>query len=245
MYSCLWCNKEFEEMPKDGVCPYCHHDQFLALNMIREIQPGGIFVKLSSRAVIESIRNGNVWFNSPKYYQEYKGNPAICDVHECEFDYLEHKDGKIVGTVSNTQNWNRLFCFYFLGMQEDHTIIIPDEKIKSFGDCFAAVNYKALQKKLLAWCKSNNYEFTFTGVKYSSANYEGPYNPTFKDDSYKYQNEWRFIIRSEQINALPEKEAVKEKFDDMENIFTESKPIDLLFEKQTLEELADKCGWEK
>ena len=194
MYTCLWCNAEYENIPTNGICPQCHHNQFKELKMTHFIKPGGLILKLSSVEVIDSMRKGNIWFNSPKYYQEFKGNPAICDLHECAFDYIKYVDGEPVGKESSTQNYNRLLCLYLLRMDKEENIAIPDERIKSFGDYFSVVDIGKLQKTISAWCKVKGYEYNFTGVKYNTTNYEGDYNPTFKDCSYSYQNEFRFII---------------------------------------------------
>ena len=46
------------------------------------------------------MRNGSVWFQSPKYYQDYKGSPAICDISECAYDFIvEVPLEKIVGDL--------------------------------------------------------------------------------------------------------------------------------------------------
>ncbi len=264
--ACLWCNTAFTEIPPSGVCPKCGYNHFNEYN--RRMESGeyqGVIIKFGNCSTLDSMRSGSVWFQSPKYYQEYKGNPAICDVSECAYDYIMdlplekiqgtlpfhigdklNADGKeiilkqIVGAkacvYSDTQNYNRLLCFYLLRFQ-NNILEKRDEKLKSFGTHFALLNYKKLIQKVSDYANANDLFFSPSCVKYSTGAYRGAYNPTFKDESYAYQNEYRFILRGDKLNAMDEREPLKIRIDGMDEIITEPQPMEKLFEVDSVDKL--------
>ena len=264
----MWCNSIYEHTPDKGVCPKCGYNHFEEYNMdFSTDESQAVIIKFGNLSTLESMRSGSLWFQSPKYYQDYKGNIAICDISECAYDYIfdiqlekikkklpfDNGDvirvgGKelilkeILGTkayiYSNTQNYNRLLCFYMLQMKSG-VLETRDSKLKSFGSHFCLVDIKKLIQIIREYASNDNLLFWPTNVKYVTNSYTGVYNPTCKGDIYNYQNEFRFILRGDALNMLPEKEPKKIFIDGMDQIMTKPQPMEKLFEINTSIELFD------
>ena len=263
---CLWCNSIYEHIPDRGVCPKCGYNHFGEFDVeLNQEESQAVIIKFGNLSTLESMRNGNVWFQSPKYYQDYKGNPAVCDISECAYDYimeipietvskqlpfkigdtikLDGKEVTVKGfsgarvySYSNTQNYNRLLCFYSMKIKNG-MLGIRDSKLKSFGSHFCLVDIKKLVQKVRGYALENDLFFWPCNVKYMTNAYRGVYNPTCKGDAYAYQNEFRFILQGEELNNLPEKEPKKIKIDGMNEIMKEPQPMEKFFEIQTSKEL--------
>lgn len=269
---CLWCNDIYEHIPDTGICPKCGYNYFGEFDMeVSSDESQAVIIKFGDLSTLESMRNGNVWFQSPKYYQDYKGNPAVCDISECAYDFildipidivkeqLPFKIGDIIKTndgkelilkeisgakavvYSNTQNYNRLLCFFMMKIK-DGILKVRDLKLKSFGSHFCLVDIKKLTQKVREYASANGLFFWPANVKYMTNAYRGAYNPTCKGDTYAYQNEFRFILQGEKLNKLPEKEPEKIQIDGMDEILTEPQPMNKLFEIQTSKELFELFG---
>lgn len=268
---CLWCNSVYDHIPDSGICPKCGYNHFGEYDMtFSEEETQAVVLKLGNLSTLDSMRSGSIWLQSPKYYQDFKGNPAVCDVSECAYDFILDIpvdvlapqipfkigdrivfDGRelilkeIIGAkacvYSNTQNYNRLLCFYMMKIQNG--ILDPrDSKLKSFGSHFCLVDIKKLSKKMTEYAEANGLSAWLTNVKYTTNAYRGAYNPTCKGDAYSYQNEYRCIFRGDSLNALPEKEPLKIHLDGMDEIITEPQPTEKLFEISTSKELFDLFG---
>lgn len=137
---------------------------------------------------------------------------------------------------SNTQNYNRLLCFYNLKIKKD-VLSERDVRLKSFGTHFCLVNRIEFIKKVNGYAKVNGLYFYPSNIKYITDSYRGAYNPNCKSDEYLYQKEFRFILCGERLNLLPEKEPLKIRLDGMNEIMTKPQPIKKLFEIQTSTEL--------
>jgi len=168
-------------------------------NKVRYVQgeKGGyaITIKISNDTVLKSMQKGELWFQSPKYYQEYSKNDVIGDINECAFESIVHIsqdeaeryiqlkkgdviliDGKkfcyekildgILYVISNNQNDYRLLCFYTLYFDENRRIIRPDERIKQFGTSFSIIqNRERLVQMIGNKVERENYNLSFTHTK--------------------------------------------------------------------------------
>lgn len=266
---CLWCNNIYECAPESGICSKCGYNHFGEFDMeLSTEETQAVIIKFGDLSTLESMRSGNIWFQSPKYYQDYKGNPAVCDISECAYDFildipvdtiknqlpfdigdtikindgkeliLKEISGAKVCVYSDTQNYNRLPCFYMMKIKEGN-LDARDPKLKSFGSHFCLVDIKKLTQKVRDFASSNDLLFWPANVKYMTNAYRGAYNPTCKGDTYAYQNEFRFILRGDELNELPDKEPKKIKIDGMDEIMTEPQPMEKFFEVQTSKELFD------
>lgn len=263
---CLLCSSVYNSKPTNGICPNCGYNAFSKCQWDDEIIYG-LYLKISNESTLESLRKGNIWFQSPKYYQTYSGNSAVCDIRECAFDHITNlppevmqkifpfKKGKIylinnrlyqfkeydrgiAGIDSLQQDSYRLFCFYMLQTNENGDIVVPiDNRIKAFGTHYSVIDIDLLKSDLIS--KISIEKKILAGVKYYSKNYTGVCNPTFKDDRYEYQNETRIILQSDTFLNLDEKEPYKLKFDKalMQKIFSQPQPIECLFSAKHIDDL--------
>lgn len=269
---CMWCNSIYEHTPVSGVCLKCGYNHFGEFDMqLSSDELQAVIVKFGDLSTLESMRSGNIWFQSPKYYQDYTGNSAVCDISECAYDFIldisiesiknqlpfaigdiiKDEDGKdfvlkeISGAkacvYSNTQNYNRLLCFYMMKIKEG-ILDARDPKLKSFGSHFCLVDIKKLIQKVRDFASAEGLLFWPANVKYMTNAYRGAYNPTCKGDTYAYQNEFRFILRGNELNKLSDKEPKKIKIDGMDEIMTEPQSMEKFFEIQTSKELIDLFG---
>ena len=195
VYKCMMCKKIFFNYPEHGICDNCGHQIEMKKNRLRVCgEKKMILIKISDETAITSMNAGTFWFQSPKFYQNYKGNDAIGDVNECAFEtildvsldqlrkYVNlskgevfEKDGnkyrfeKILnGTVyvsSVYQNCYRLLCFYMLQIDENNRIIKPDEKMKLFGTHFSIIkNRLMLEEEIGNYIKNANYDLAEIGT---------------------------------------------------------------------------------
>ena len=128
-----------------------------------------ILIKISDKNALMSMRSGEFWFQSPRYYQEFKDNDAVGDINECAFEYIidvspdvlkqfsslkcgtliHYKDGndyildKIydgkIYVSSRYQNYYRLLCFYTLHINDKGELVKPDRRMKSMGTHFSII----------------------------------------------------------------------------------------------------------
>lgn len=270
VYMCLLCGNITDCLPKDRTCSKCGFNQIEEFCMKIEHMGERVALKIANYDVLESMRKGSIWFQSPKYYQEYEGNSAICDIDECAYDYIDtlpveavekqfdslkediqkRLDGKfVIGNLekaivkrhSQHQNWLRLLCFYMLNIVDD-VIIKPDEQLKEFGAYFSLVDLKTLSQKTKEAMKSRGIYCLYAPVKYVTSHYSGTYTPTLKADTYKYQNEFRFVLYGDELSNMSEKEPLKVKFEGMEDVISEPQPIEKLFEIKDKKALFDLFG---
>ena len=268
---CLWCNSAFDNRPNSGKCPNCGHTNFLDCEIVMTYpsdEDKSVMLKLGNLSTLESMRNGELWFQSPKYYQTYAGNPAVCDVEECAYDYIsEIPEDKIKAVIplnievnlivcsgktyrigalksakyyelSQKQNYYRILCFFRLNANNG-ILDKRDDRLKYFGTHFCLIDINKLNQKMEIYAQKNNLTFWPTDVKYASKAYQGEYNPTFKKDTYAYQCEYRYILRGEKLNDLAEKEPKIIKLSGMDEMMSEPRPLNKLLEVQKLDELLD------
>ena len=232
-YCCMWCLSILDEMPNEGVCPQCSNKGIKKIHLEVVNPHKAIIIKISRKEILNNIRDGYMWFQSPKYYQRYsgRGQGAINDKNE-GID------------KSNSVNINslRLMSFYSLQIDENEKYIIetPSKKLREFGDHFILINYKKLEQELKNYFEDRNISMEFFGfVKYSKNDNYSNLNPTFKDNNYSYQNEVRILLKSNDFLKLGEEEAYKTDKStlNVSKYFSEPMPIDLLLNAKKLDDI--------
>lgn len=193
VYTCMYCKKLFDELPVLPICDICGMP--INVKKVKHIYDDktkyGIIIKISDEKVLNSMRNGEFWFQSPKYYQNFKENDTIGDVNECAFEYVLdvpinkiseyfglrpgtviNYDGKeyifekilngMIYVSSRYQNNYRLLCFYILNIDENYKIVKPDEKIKLFGTHFSIIKNRNRFIQILGeYAESSEYDLFF------------------------------------------------------------------------------------
>lgn len=193
VYSCMFCKKQFSTYPETGICDICG----MPINsekcryLVNASNQFCITIKIGDEQALNNMRNGEFWFQSPKYYQSFVENDAVGDVNECAFDYIyniSEKDiekymhiipgekiileGKewILDKIMNGkfcvhsvyQNNYRLLCFYQLHMDEKRHFIKPDERMRLFGTHFSIVKDRDKFEKIVGkYVESVNYDLFF------------------------------------------------------------------------------------
>ena len=106
VYYCMWCHRTFDMLPADGKCPYCHQDRIrLPGRYVVRNQHNVQIIKISSAGVINNMRTGSLWFQSPRIFHEYEGDGKKVrkDIHDSRYSRIDEKGyivDKNVDTVS-------------------------------------------------------------------------------------------------------------------------------------------------
>lgn len=192
IYRCMLCKKEYDELPSNAICDVCGMPMNIQKHDFHTCGLGAeILIKVSNPYVINSMRKGEFWFQSPKYYQDYSGNDAIGDPWECAFEqildvplneiekYTGIKQGThisyrgktyilekvyngMVYVSSLNQNNYRFICFYKLFFDEHNNLILPDEQIKKFGTHFTIVKDRSRLNQIIGeYVDSADYDLAF------------------------------------------------------------------------------------
>ena len=69
-YVCNWCFKQYNAEDYNGVCPCCGKTDS-SVCKVDENNKQIIILKIGKKDVLDSIRSGEIWFQSPRVYQEY------------------------------------------------------------------------------------------------------------------------------------------------------------------------------
>ncbi len=170
-----------------------------------------------------------------------RGKGDIVEIDGQMYKYERSENGKVY-VSSVYQNYNRLLCFYSLYLDENGKIIVPDEKMKQFGSHFSIIiDRPVLEKRIKSYIGKLDYnvEYRAVSVNYLSEKYNGIYTPSCKFDKYKYQNEYRIILQSENYNKMPEEQKVVINIEKegMSTIMTNPIPIERLWNSEKLEDL--------
>ncbi len=67
VYTCMWCGKTYDNLPSNGECSQCHQKRLKLGKVVIENQHFSQIIKITSSETLNSMRNGNLWFQSPKY----------------------------------------------------------------------------------------------------------------------------------------------------------------------------------
>ena len=180
VYRCMLCGTQYKEMPQNKFCKVCgrplnSQQTKIGYNKIEN----GILIKISDEAALKSMNAGQFWFQSPRYYQEFKDNDAVGDINECAIenilevssDELKKYMGLSKGTLihctdgkdyilekvlngkvyvsSRYQNCYRLLCFYTLHISDTGKIVKPDIRMRNMGTHFSIVKNRKRFVKIL------------------------------------------------------------------------------------------------
>lgn len=169
-YRCMLCSTQYKKMPKSKYCEVCG----MPLNpsqtrfYYNEFE-NGILIKIGDKDALKSMNSGQFWFQSPRYYQDFKDNDAVGDINECAIEYILKvspmelkkciglKKGTLIHTTdgkdyilekvlngkvyvsSRYQNCYRLLCFYTLHINDEGVIVKPDIRMKNMGTHFSII----------------------------------------------------------------------------------------------------------
>ncbi|HNX64021.1 MAG TPA: hypothetical protein PKI60_02400 [Oscillospiraceae bacterium] len=265
-YICNWCFKQYNEEDYTGVCSCCGKKDFSAFKAYEDNKPK-IILKIGKKDVLDSIRSGIIWFQSPRVYQENEDNEAIGDRFECAYSSVqdidksqydnikkelqkakvycdgkrlqlsEIKEAKFFETNVD-QPKLRILCFYQLFLDDNHNILELDNRLRNFGDHFMFVDYTKLVCKLKE-LEKYGVLFSQGGAAYYTEQHTGKITPFFKqEDKFSYQHEQRIVLKSNDFLNYGIKQPFKLKIqDDITDFFSEPIPIDKLFSAKKLENI--------
>lgn len=240
-YICMWCGKMYDNPPQDGECSRCHQKKLRKGNIVVANQHSSLLIKISSEKVLKSMRNGSLWFQSPKYFREYSGDGQTVrtDIHEARYSYIDKQHGYVEDSNANAY---RILCFYSLDVNANGDFLnAPDKQLSDFGDYYSLVDIKTLLKKikshLLSQRKNISYGADF--VKYLTDKYSGIYTPFCKFSDFTYQNEFRIVLLSNHFLNLDEKEPyiTHPSLKNLSNVLLEHKPLSILLNAKNMKEL--------
>jgi hypothetical protein len=239
VYYCMWCGSVYDYLPKDGECLKCHQRQLQYIKKLdnNNMHPRQI-IKLQSSEVIESMRNGNYWFQSPRYFQEYSGDGKVArmDMHDAKYFYVDK--GRYIDD-KNADKY-RLLCFYSLNVDDSGNFLKPfDERLSQFGECFSIVDLETLLIELQKYIKSGNNNMSYVGndVKYIREDrYSGFYSPLCKFSKFDYQNEFRIVLLSDTFLSLGDFNPYKTiaPTNNLGSVIGEPQPIDILLRAKNI-----------
>lgn len=240
VYRCMWCGNIFDTLPKDGKCLNCHRDGLRLLGRYVVTNPHfSQIIKISSAEVINSMRKGNLWFQSPRYFQEYVGDgqKARADIHDAKYSYIG-KSGNIDDTNADTY---RLLCFYSLNVDKEGKFLEkPNEKLREFGDYYSIVDLETLLSQIKNHIVglNKNVGYVANWVNYLTEQYSGVYSPFCKFPEFSYQNEFRIVLLSEIFLPL-----IKEPYKTLppikgfDKVFSEPQSLDGLLNAKNIDDL--------
>jgi hypothetical protein len=204
IYRCMWCGKTTDTFPKDGKCLNCHQEGLRLVGKYVVNNPHfSQIIKISSAEAIKSMRMGNVWFQSPRYFQEYSGDgqEARADIHDAKYSYIG-ESGNIDDKNADTY---RLLCFYSLNVNKEGDFLEkPSEKLRKFGGYYSIVDLETLLSQVKNYIinPNNKVGYVANWVNYLTEIYSGVYSPFCKFPEFSYQNEFRIVLLSDIFLSL-------------------------------------------
>jgi hypothetical protein len=204
IYRCMWCGITTDIFPKDRKCPNCHREGLRLVGKYVVNNPHfSQIIKISSADVINSMRDGNLWFQSPRYFQEYVGDgqKARADIHDAKYSFIG-ENGNIDDQNADTY---RILCFYSLNVDKDGNFLEkPNEKLREFGDCYSIVDLETLllQIKNHIVSLNRNMGYVANWVNHLTGKYSGVYSPFCKFPEFDYQHEFRIVLLSDSFLPL-------------------------------------------
>lgn len=230
-YYCMFCGSTFTHLPKNNECPKCHTKNLKYASIEISNPHFQCIIKISDDLTIEKIREGSLWFKSPKEFHDYAGAGKSVreDQNDSKFCFIE-KDNQIEDINIDTY---RILCFYSLDIDEKMNFQQkPDIRVKEFGNYYSIVDIKALFEFIKEDIvkKSNRINLFARGVSYLLDNYTGPYTPFCKFQKDGFQNEFRIVLQSEEFRELGEKPyKINSYVKNFHEFFTKPKSIENLF----------------
>lgn len=239
VYHCMLCHQTYDYLPQDGECLICHQKKlrFVKLDIINP--HFSQIIKIQSSEIINSMRAGNLWFQSPRCFHEYSGDgqQARADIHDAKYSYID-KNAYVHDENADTY---RLLCFYSLNVDTDGNFLEkPDKRLLDFGDCFSIVGIETLLAKVKSYLIDLNKEISYVAnfVYYLLENYSGVYTPFCKFFEYSYQNEFRIVLLSDKFISLGKKPYITiPLISNLSNVFSEPIPLTKLFSVKKLKDL--------
>ena len=240
VYYCMWCHRTFDMLPADGKCPYCHQDRIcLPGRYVVRNQHNVQIIKISSAGVINNMRTGSLWFQSPRIFHEYEGDGKKVrkDIHNSRYSRIDEK-GYIVDKNVDTY---RLLCFYTLNVDaEGNFLKKPNKRLKEFGNCYSIVDIKTLLAQLESYLITLNKKVDcfHDWVTYLRKNYSGAYSPFCKFPKDSYQDEFRIVLLSDAFLSLgKEPYKTSQSIGNLSAVFSEPQPLDNLLFGKNLEDI--------
>ena len=177
-------------------------------------------IKFKSKELIESLRNGHMYFSSLSVFREYEDASGIRIVgderegmmplqHAVFEDARTHERTPVNNALIKTRNSDDyVFCFF--GMKENTTHFTFSEeqkaKIREFGDtALVILDYGAFEDRVKKAAKDAGFEVHFGRVDYYDDEADnadtlirsiyGMWTLAFeKPKDYEYQQEYRFLL---------------------------------------------------
>jgi hypothetical protein len=240
IYRCMWCGKTTYAFPKDGKCSNCHQEGLRLVGKYVVKNPHlSQIIKISSTEVINSMRAGSLWFQSPRYFQEYigDGQKARADIHDAKYSFIGESgniDDKNVDTY-------RLLCFYSLNVDKDGNFLEkPNENLAEFGDYFSIVDLETLLSQVKSHIVSLNKKVGYVAnwVNYLTDKYSGVYSPFCKYPEFEYQKEFRIVLLSDIFLPLKnEPYKTIPPIKGFNKVFSEPQPLDNLLHAENINAL--------
>ncbi len=240
-YRCMWCGKTFDDYPKDGKCVHCNLERILPTGKYVVNNPHFTqIIKISSAEVINSMRRGSFWFQSPRYFQEYSGDgqKARADIHDAKYSFIS-KDGN---TDDENADSYRILCFYSLDIDKKGNYLKTlDPNLKKFGDYYSIIDLATLLLGIKEHLVASNKDISYVAnwVSYLTDKYSGVYSPFCKFPEYKYQNEFRIVLLSSSFLSLNNKHPYKTvpAIENLDQVFSEPLPLDNLLHAKNIYDL--------
>lgn len=237
------------------MCPICNRHLVKAKWDFRP-QNRVYFLKISN--FIDSMKNGEIWLQSPKYYQDYyeEGVKTISDEIDSKLSLIEKFNeeqtakrgikfnqlnigGNIYKIPENTMTSKielydldskkkRLMCFYTLETDKLGNYAQTPNANLINFGDFFSIVDLVEFRKIL---KDNlmNLVFTESFIRYYTDKYEGLVSPFHKRYYYGWQNEYRFVFMSDLFAKYGEKEPhIIKNLKGLSDVFTDKIPIDRL-----------------
>lgn len=267
-YVCMWCDHIHQKKPKNLFCKNCRtqsvNPNFLKIKK-ENFPDNRIYVlKISAKRTLENMRNGSIWFGSPKYFQQNFNDEIIGDTNECKYSFINAlKNREALYKYSNVINsffknrynikfnniaakefylnpyidYYRILCFYNCVTDSNDNIMEKfDNKLRTFGDYFSVILMDEFLKCLNEQLKFRNISWDYKNVVYlNEEKYSGPYNPRCKFNSYNYQNESRIVLFSDNFCEYNEMEHYKLiGLNNIQQYISKPMPIELLYKSKNI-----------
>ena len=245
-FYCMWCGYENPLTIKGTECLNCGSNQLILVDLVKDFDyPNCAILKISNKAILESMRKGEIWLQSPLVYQDYHDDNVISDTKECAYDYYDGING--IYKLSPYVNHYRLLCMTTLSFNDNgfiHNNFCND--FYKFGDSYSIIGIKELYEKISSHVPPE-YAInlsTHQSVKYIQEKaYKGFYNPTCKLGNYSWQSEWRIILRSIDFNRLDRGPLILQNLPELDDCIDEPSPINELIKAKHISEIVP--NWEE
>jgi hypothetical protein len=193
----MLCSYKSPIYPINGECPACHRKRLKFITYEERNPHKAQIIKIHNADVLNSMRSGNLWFQSPRFFHEYKGNgqKARADIHDARYSYID-KTGYFDDKDADSY---RILCFYTLDVDEEGNLLNkPSEDLRNFGNSFSIVDVETLLVSIKNYLVATNKKISYVAnwVNYLLKNYSGAYTPFCKFSKFSYQNEFRIVLLS-------------------------------------------------